>query len=166
MWAHSLPRPSYLRSWCQCDGRLVQADEGERAVAKVVAIADGDTITVLLVRTQHKVRLEHIDAPESGQDVSTARDKCKRILGEAFVGDCNVNLEQVKLGYAWHYLQYSRYVAYAKAEKEATRSTCPSRTWSPNKQPASQLEQTTYFSVVGRFGDKVDLPCLWFLCFQ
>ena len=35
---------------------------------KVVRVADGDTITVLDgSNTQHKVRLNRIDAPESGQ---------------------------------------------------------------------------------------------------
>ncbi len=34
---------------------------------KVVALADGDTITVLRDRTQVKIRLEGIDAPEKNQ---------------------------------------------------------------------------------------------------
>lgn len=37
-------------------------------VGKVVAIADGDTITVLdLNNTQHRIRLQGVDAPESKQ---------------------------------------------------------------------------------------------------
>ena len=35
--------------------------------AKVVGVADGDTITVLRDRTQVRVRLDGIDCPESGQ---------------------------------------------------------------------------------------------------
>jgi len=32
---------------------------------KVVGVADGDTITVLYNKQQHKVRFQHIDCPES-----------------------------------------------------------------------------------------------------
>ena len=39
---------------------------------KVVAIADGDTLTVLdSVNAQHRIRLQGIDAPESGQAFGT-----------------------------------------------------------------------------------------------
>ena len=106
---------------------------------KVVSIADGDTITVLLDKVQHRIRLQHIDAPESGQDFGTkakkvlgdkvfgqevkivwiGRDKYKRILGEVHLDDRNINLEMVKEGFAWHYVQYSKSQEYAKAEKEA-----------------------------------------------
>ena len=34
---------------------------------EVVAITDGDTLTLLADRTQHKIRLAEIDTPESGQ---------------------------------------------------------------------------------------------------
>ncbi len=35
---------------------------------KVVKVADGDTITVLdTTNTQHRIRLQGIDAPETGQ---------------------------------------------------------------------------------------------------
>lgn len=33
----------------------------------VIGIADGDTLTLLVDRTQHKIRLAEIDTPESGQ---------------------------------------------------------------------------------------------------
>ncbi len=38
---------------------------------KVVGVTDGDTITVLQDRTQNKIRLYKIDAPESGGVVGT-----------------------------------------------------------------------------------------------
>jgi endonuclease YncB( thermonuclease family) len=48
------------------------ADDPPRPfTGKVVKIADGDTITVLLDKTQHKIRLEGIDAPEKGQAYGT-----------------------------------------------------------------------------------------------
>ena len=35
---------------------------------RVVGITDGDTLTLLVDRTQHKIRLAEIDTPERGQD--------------------------------------------------------------------------------------------------
>jgi endonuclease YncB( thermonuclease family) len=49
-----------LAHWC-----AVNADE---LPGKVVGVSDGDTITVLIERTQVKVRLSGIDCPETGQD--------------------------------------------------------------------------------------------------
>ena len=51
--------------------------------AKVVKIADGDTITVLLDKTQHKIRLEGIDAPEKGQPYGT---KARQALADKIFG--------------------------------------------------------------------------------
>jgi len=39
----------------------------ESLAGKVVGITDGDTLTLLVHRTQHKIRLAEIDAPERGQ---------------------------------------------------------------------------------------------------
>jgi len=110
---------------------------------KVVAVADGDTITVLDAdKEQHKIRLQHIDAPESKQAFGTKskehlaglvfgkevvvtwtqRDRYKRILGEVHVGQTNANLEQVKAGFAWHYKQYSKSAEFATAEEEARKA--------------------------------------------
>src|SRR5688500_11522610 len=90
---------------------------------KVVGVTDGDTITVLLGKTKHKIRLQGIDTPESGQDFGTraqqaiaakifgkdvkivwaSRDKYQRILGEVYLDGRHINLEMVKEGYAWHF---------------------------------------------------------------
>src|SRR5215470_8954214 len=60
----------------------VAADPPHSFEAKVVKIADGDTITVLLDKTQHKIRLEGIDAPEKGQAYGTkARQAPRSIAG-------------------------------------------------------------------------------------
>src|ERR1700677_2605684 len=116
-----------------------QTDPPKPFTGKVVSIADGDTITVLLDKTQHRIRLAGIDAPESGQAYGTKskkilgdkvfgqevkiewkeRDKYKRIVGEVYLGDRRICLEMVAEGYAWHYLHYSKDPALAKAEKEA-----------------------------------------------
>jgi endonuclease YncB( thermonuclease family) len=94
---------------------------------RVVAVSDGDTITVLdLTNTEHKVRLVGIDAPEKAQAFGQAskkslsdlifnknievfwdkRDRYQRILGKVFLSDKDICLEQIKRGMAWHYKKY------------------------------------------------------------
>jgi endonuclease YncB( thermonuclease family) len=89
---------------------------------KVVGVADGDTITVLAEgNKQHKVRLQHIDCPETRQPFGSKAkqflsqkvfsksvtvkwdemDRYKRILGNVYLGEEWVNLELVKVGLAW-----------------------------------------------------------------
>ena len=109
---------------------------------RVVKIADGDTITVLLDKTQHKIRLEGIDAPEKGQAYGakarqtladkifgqkvrvdwTKRDRYGRIIGRVYLGERDISLEMVKDGFAWHYKRYSKEAALADAEKEARKA--------------------------------------------
>ena len=94
---------------------------------KVVHVADGDTITVLDANnTQHKIRLQGIDAPEKAQafgqkskqslhqlvhskQVSVEyqkKDNYGRAVGKVVYNGTDVCLEQIKLGMAWHYKQY------------------------------------------------------------
>lgn len=93
---------------------------------KVVKVADGDTLTVLVDRKQIKVRLLEIDAPElhqafgqrskeslgemcAGQAAtvrSTGRDKYGRMLGRVDCGGVDANAEQVRRGMAWVYDRY------------------------------------------------------------
>ena len=110
----------------------------------VVAVSDGDTIRVLdAKKVQHKIRLDAIDAPETGQDFGTqakkflsnlvsgrnvrivysSTDRYGRILGTVFIGKRNINLMLVEAGYAWHYVQFAPdkqefAEAEAKAKKE------------------------------------------------
>jgi endonuclease YncB( thermonuclease family) len=113
---------------------------------RVVAVADGDTITVLdIANTQHKIRLSGIDAPEKKQPygqrskqslsdlvfdkqvtIETDKvDKYRREVGKVLVGGKDANLEQVARGFAWHYKAYEREQPpndrklYAAAEIEA-----------------------------------------------
>jgi len=95
----------------------------------VVAVSDGDTITVLdESKQQHKIRLMGIDAPEKKQaygqrskeslsglvymkdvDVTwTKRDRYGRTVGQVSVDGTDMCLEQIKRGMAWHYKQYQR----------------------------------------------------------
>ena len=112
----------------------------------VVAVSDGDTITVLdESKQQHKIRLMGIDAPEKKQaygqrskeslsdlvymkEVEVTwfkKDRYGRTVGQVRVDDADVCLEQIKRGFAWHYKQYEREQSvedrsrYADAEKEA-----------------------------------------------
>jgi endonuclease YncB( thermonuclease family) len=113
-----------------------------------VAVADGDTITVLdSARTRHRVRLAGIDAPESSQDfgqaskknlsglvfgkvveVSYAKlDRYGRVLGIVRLGGRDINLAQIEAGLAWHYKEYADEQtaedreSYAEAENRARR---------------------------------------------
>ena len=93
----------------------------------VVSVADGDTITVLdAEKTQHKIRLQGIDAPEKAQafgakskqalyemvhgktvQVSFEKsDKYGRILGKVLLDGQDICHQQIKAGLAWHYKKY------------------------------------------------------------
>lgn len=107
---------------------------------EVVAIADGDTLTVLdTSKTQHKIRLAGIDAPEKGQAFGTkARenlaakffrqtvrvevidvDRYHREVGRIYLGDRFINMEMVKDGFAWRYVQYDKPGEFTAAEDDA-----------------------------------------------
>lgn len=109
-------------------------------IGKVVKVSDGDTITILTSdKTQYKIRLNDIDAPEkkqafgnkskdnlakyiAGKTVKVeykTKDKYKRILGTIYYNNIDINLQQVKDGYAWVYKKYSKNQDYYNAEKVA-----------------------------------------------
>jgi len=123
-----------------------RTNSAETITGRVVAIADGDTITILdSANTQHRVRLAGIDAPEThqafgeqsrlslsemifGRDVSLSYQKIDqygRIVGKIFLDGKDISLEQVKAGMAWHYKFYEDEQTpedrelYAKTEAEA-----------------------------------------------
>src|SRR5215813_14243925 len=97
--------------------------------ARVVGIADGDTLTVLTAdKTQHRIRLWGIDAPETGQDFGSrakqaaselafgkqvtirARDSDRygRTVAEVILPDGrSLNHEMVRQGMAWRYRRYA-----------------------------------------------------------
>ena len=118
-------------------------------MGRVVRIADGDTITLLdSINTQHRIRLQGIDAPESHQDFGTQSkknlsemiferqvtaacdktDQYGRQVCKIVFDDKDINLEQVKAGMAWHYKDYEREQSladreiYARAEDEARKA--------------------------------------------
>jgi micrococcal nuclease len=95
---------------------------------KVVGVSDGDTITVLINKTQVKVRLYGIDCPENGQDFGSRAkqfasqivfgkivnmevhdtDRYGRSVANILVDGKSLNEELVKAGYAWVYPQYCK----------------------------------------------------------
>jgi endonuclease YncB( thermonuclease family) len=96
---------------------------------RVVGVHDGDTITVLdSTKTQHKIRLAGIDAPESKQAFGQASkqhlsdlvfnrdvtidcgktDKYRREVCVVLVDGQDANLAQVKAGMAWWYRKYQK----------------------------------------------------------
>jgi endonuclease YncB( thermonuclease family) len=115
--------------------------------ARVINVADGDTVTVLdEAFAEHKIRLMGIDAPEKsqaygkvskqslnemagGQELSVdavKRDRYGRLVGKLLARDGrDINLEQVRRGMAWHYTDYAREqsgvdrVRYADAQRWA-----------------------------------------------
>jgi endonuclease YncB( thermonuclease family) len=112
----------------------------ETLFGRVVAVSDGDTLTLLTPdKTQVKIRLAEIDAPEKGQpygekskqilsglvfgkDVSVqsqSKDRYGRILGRVFIDGLDVNLRLVEQGAAWTYDQYLTDQNIKKAETSA-----------------------------------------------
>ncbi len=124
---------------------------------RVVAVADGDTLTVLdAANQQHRIRLAEIDAPEKRQAfgqrakqslsnlcygksavVSVAtQDRYGRSVGRVSCDGVDTNLEQVKRGLAWAYRQYrpSAPILQAEASARQTRAglwqdTSPTPPW-------------------------------------
>ncbi len=115
------------------------ADHGQLHL-RVVGVHDGDTITGLdESKTQHKIRLDGIDAPELGQPFGQAskkalsekvfgkdvvvvpktKDRYGRTVGHVLIDGRDVNLEMLEAGMAWHYKKYDRNAQLARAEEEA-----------------------------------------------
>jgi endonuclease YncB( thermonuclease family) len=111
---------------------------------KVVSVADGDTITVLdAEKTQHKIRLQGIDAPEKAQafgakskqalyemvhgktvQVSFEKsDKYGRILGKVLLDGQDICHQQIKAGLAWHYKKYQNQQPLADREAYSASET-------------------------------------------
>ncbi len=59
-----------------CDGKMPLRSSSSDLVARVVRVADGDTLTVLdASQAQHKIRHQGIDAPEKGQAYGDAAER-------------------------------------------------------------------------------------------
>jgi endonuclease YncB( thermonuclease family) len=107
---------------------------------KIVKMADGDTLTILdASNEQHRIRLAGIDAPEKGQPFGTkARealagkvfgqavrvevidvDRYHREVGRIYLSERFINMEMVRDGFAWRYVQYDKPGEFITAENEA-----------------------------------------------
>ncbi|QDV30324.1 Thermonuclease precursor [Planctopirus ephydatiae] len=114
----------------------------EEFTGKVIGVTDGDTIKVLVNKDSVTVRLEGIDAPESGQSYGkkskealaeivagktvnvkkTGTDKYGRTLGIVIVGDSDANAKMVEDGWAWHFKKYNDEERLAKLEDAALKA--------------------------------------------
>ena len=96
---------------------------------RIVGVSDGDSITLLDAENrQHKIRLDGIDAPESGQPFGRASkkhlaellanrqavaecskiDRYRREVCRVLVGGADAGLEQVRAGLAWFFRRYAK----------------------------------------------------------
>ena len=139
-----LDRPFALSSSMSPEDRLLSA-MGGFIRGQVLAVPDGNTLTVLIGNRKETVRLIGIDAPEPDQtplsqaataslrtlvegrtvrlELDTAkRDHAKRLLAHVFVGDTSVNLEMLRQGQARAAAQppsTTHAEEYLQAEQEA-----------------------------------------------
>ncbi len=109
---------------------------------KVVAISDGDTLTVLnSLNQQIKIRLSEIDTPESSQPYGNrskqhladlvfgklvvvkteTKDRYGRSVAKIYLDDIYINSRMIELGAAWVYRRYAKdnnlYILEAKAKE-------------------------------------------------
>lgn len=125
-------------------GVLLAAPQGtiEEFSGKVIGVVDGDTIKVLVNKESVTIRLEGIDAPESGQSYGkkskdalagmvagkvvtvkkTGTDRYKRILGVVVIGDLDVNATMVQDGWAWHFKKYNSETRLSQLEDVARKA--------------------------------------------
>ncbi|MEO5659235.1 MAG: thermonuclease family protein [Polaromonas sp.] len=116
-------------------GMLCGVEVGAKLLeGSVTDVHDGDTITLSVVGTPYKIRLDSIDAPELAQPFGslsqstlasavlgkpvkvayTKTDQYDRIVGAVFTDSCQyVNLNQVAAGMAWFYKAYQCEVSAA-----------------------------------------------------
>ena len=112
--------------------------------AKVIAIYDGDTITVLLEnKTSKKLRLAEVDCPERGQPfgknakqfisdqifgkqitfVETDIDRYGRSIAKVYYDNQKyLSSELIKSGLGWWYFYYSKDKSLGKLEEEARQN--------------------------------------------
>lgn len=109
---------------------------------EVVAIADGDTLTILVGRQQIRVRLAEIDAPERRQAYGTvarqylarlcfrrtaavrvqSTDRYGRIVGRVTCAGVDANAAMVRAGLAWAYVRYLRDPQITALQREARQA--------------------------------------------
>ncbi|MCF0253098.1 MAG: thermonuclease family protein [Duodenibacillus sp.] len=130
---------------------VAEAEAGHCFRGKVVHVADGDTVAVLVDeqgKHERKVRLDGIDAPEkrqpfgarAGERMKTLahgreaevcyrkKDRYGRYVGRLTVDGRDAGLDLLASGYAWVYARYDKELeparrrAYYAAEEEARKN--------------------------------------------
>ena len=111
-------------------------------VGQVVAVADGDTLTVFDGTHQIRVRLAEIDAPERKQAFGTVSrqhlaklcfrvqarvqvqdfDRYGRAVGRVTCGRTDANAAMVEAGLAWVYRRYARDPGLLQLERGARKT--------------------------------------------
>ena len=141
VWAVTLPQVFVLASLLlPAPAPFQRAPAVPRSfTATVVAIHDGDTISVRTSRDTVRVRLEGIDCPEYRQPYSTrakrftsdliyhktvtvegrGEDQYGRLLARVRVDGVEVNEALVSSGLAWHYQRVEIDPALSRAERTA-----------------------------------------------
>lgn len=111
---------------------------------KIIAVADGDTFTMLTEgNKQVKIRLHGIDCPEKRQDFGTAaktytstqvfnkvvsarvlkKDQYKRFIAIVILPNGKIlNEELLRAGMAWHYKKYDQSTKFASLEAIAKKN--------------------------------------------
>ena len=124
---------------------LASGVSAEVLLGTVIAVHDGDTITLKNESGRKKIRLAVIDAPELTQPYgvesrealkgavldrqvqveTTKADKYGRVVGKVVLDGQDINLKQLQLGMAWAYREYLKElskedkVLYLEAEEQS-----------------------------------------------
>ena len=142
----AIPRAArWLNGLAICMGCSVSVVSAEVLLGTVIAVHDGDTITMKNESGQKKIRLAGIDAPELNQPYgvesrealkgavidrqvqieTTKADKYGRVVGKVVLDGQDINLKQVQTGVAWVYREYLRELSkldkflYLEAEEQS-----------------------------------------------
>jgi len=161
--ACKLERAGFIGSAFLCLGLAVACGQAGAAgavqtIAGPARVIDGDTLDV----AGQRIRLEGIDAPETGQICTTATgaswscglaaaaalrkmteakdvacdsrgtDKYGRMLAVCYEDGAEINAELVRGGFAWAFIRYSQDYVFAEGEARAARAGI----WQGPAQPA------------------------------
>ena len=109
---------------------------------KVIKITDGDTLTLVLIKIQYKIRLAQIDTPEKRQPYSNKAkqalagmvfgkyieakietvDRYGRYVADIYIDGKHVNAELIRVGAAWVYKKYVKDKRLFEIEQQARKN--------------------------------------------
>jgi endonuclease YncB( thermonuclease family) len=116
----------------------VLAQQRQTTTGKVVAVLDGDTLTVIDgAKQQYEVRIDGIDAPEMEQAfgdrakkslydlvygktvtiTGSKPDRRGRVIGKVTLRDKDIGLMQIERGLAWYFRKYANGLSREDAQK-------------------------------------------------